>query len=74
MNSIPQKILDTIVWSTHNEPIKGGQMAGMPRYGSKLTSEEFRFQISTNYFRSQLQNKEFCMTCFELFLMEIKAI
>lgn len=71
---IPQEILDTIVWDTHSKPIKGGQIAGTPRYGVKLTSEEFQFSVSCNHFRSQIENKEFCMTCFELFLMEIREV
>lgn len=71
---IPKEILDTIAWGTHKEVIRGGQHCGMPRYGVKLTSKELGFEISTDAFRSQIQCKEFCMTCFELFLMEIKAI
>lgn len=74
MATIPDIILKTIVWGTHRPIIKGGQQCGMPRYGVKLSSEELGFEISTDAFRSQIQCKEFCMTCFELFLMETKAI
>jgi len=71
---IPQEILETIVWSTHREKQMGGQMCGLPNYGVKLTSKEMGFEISTDGFRSQMGNKDFCMKAFELFLKEIKAI
>lgn len=71
---IPKEILDTIKWSTHRQPQKGGQQCGIPNYGVKLTSEEMGFEVSTDAFRTQWQAKEFCMTVFELFLGEIKAI
>lgn len=74
MKALPKEILDTIVWGTHREPQKGGQQCGMPNYGVMLTSKEMGFEISTDAFRSMIAGKEFCMTCFELFLMEIKAI
>lgn len=71
---IPKEILDTLKWSTHREVRTGGQQCGIPNYGVKLISEEMGFEISTDAFRSQGQGKEFCMTVFELFLQEIKAI
>lgn len=71
---VPQEILDTIVWGTHREKQIGGQQAGIPNYGVKLTSKELGFEISTDAFRSQLQAREFCMTVFELFLQEARII
>jgi len=63
--------LQGIKWSTHRPEIKGGQHAGIPNYGVKLTHEELGFEISTDGIRSQYQAKQFCMTVFELFLHEI---
>lgn len=71
---IPQNILDTIKWSTHRPKQIGGQQCGISNYGVKLTSEETGFEISTDAFRSQMEGKEFCLTVFELFLQQIKAI
>lgn len=71
---IPKEILDTIVWSTHRQKQVGGQSCGMPNYGARLTSKEMGFEVSTDAFRTQMQNREFCMSVFELFLSEIKAV
>lgn len=71
---IPKQILDTLEWGTHRAKQMGGQHAGTPNYGVKLTSKEMGFEISTDAFRSQIQAKEFCMTVFELFLQEIRAV
>lgn len=71
---IPKKILDTIVWGTHRPKQIGGQMCGSPNYGVSLKSEDCGFEVSTDAFRSQSQARDFCLTVFELFLMEIKAI
>lgn len=71
---IPKEILDTIEWSTARKRPKGGQHCGMPNYGIKLTSKETGFEISVDAFRNQMDGKQFCMTVFELFLQEIKAI
>lgn len=71
---IPQNILDTIKWDTHRPKQIGGQQCGIPNYGVKLTSEEFGFEISTNAFRSQIEERQFCLIVFELFLQQIKAI
>lgn len=71
---IPKEILATIVWGTHREQQKGGQHCGMPNYGVKLTSKELGFEISTDASRSQYKAREFCLTVFELFLQELKAI
>ena len=71
---IPKEFLDTIEWSTHRPVRTGGQSCGMPNYGIRLISKELGFEISTDYWRSMYQNREFCLTMFELFLQEIKAI
>lgn len=71
---IPEEILKTITYSTHRERPTGGQTCGIPNYGCKLTSKEMGFEVSTDAFRTQMGNREFCMSVFELFLSEIKAI
>ena len=68
---IPAEIAEGLEWSTHREKQKGGQQAGLPNWGAKLTHKELGFEISTDAFRSQMQCRNFCQTVFELFLMEL---
>lgn len=65
---IKKEILAGIVWTSWPvRPIGGQQVNWMPS-GWKLTHPDFSFEIACNEFRSAIQNREFCLTVFELFL------
>ncbi len=72
---IPDEILKMIEWESF--PLstkKGGQTVGVIRYGYTLKCDPLGFEVSVNYYRSQLKNKELCLTLFELFLMDAKIL
>lgn len=72
---IPDEIQKLIKWEAY--PLgnnNGGQSVGTIRYGARLICEELGFEVAVNNYRSQLKNKELCLTLFELFLMDIKVI
>lgn len=70
---IPEEILKLIKWEAYpKNQITGGQTVGVPISGSTLICEELSFSISCRGGRSQMKNKEFCMTVFELYLDEFK--
>lgn len=71
---IPEKFLNTLKWSPYPDRVIGGQQTGMPIRGIKLTSEDMGFEVKTDAFRSVTQSKEFCMECFELFLLKLNLI
>lgn len=71
---IPEKILSMIKWGTYPEKITtGGQTTGTIITGITLEIEGY-FKISINAYRSQLKNKELCLTILELYLMETEEL
>lgn len=67
---IKEKLINDVKWEIIY-PQTGGQQCGMPKPKVCLISEETGIKIAIDYYRSQAQNREFCMTLFELALEEI---
>lgn len=67
-DEVKKKILAGIVWTTWPERPKGGQQVNWMPTGWKLTHPDWSFEIACNEFRTSMQNREFCLTVFELFL------
>lgn len=72
--NIPKEILELIKWEQYPPEIKGGQTCGIINAGSALICEELEFKIYCNGSRSQMKNRNFCMTVFELYLDEFKIV
>ena len=72
--NIPKEILDLIKWEQYPPEIKGGQTCGIPMQGSALICEDFGFKIYCNGSRSQMKNRNFCITVFELYLDEFNVV
>jgi len=66
-----EEIWKGIEWKSYPDRPKGGQQVGIGIRGVTLKHPEFSFEISIGEFRSQSQNKEMCLTLFELFLGEL---
>lgn len=65
---IKKHIMEGIVWTTWPERPKGGQQVGIMRAGWKLTHPDWSLEIACSEFRASMQNREFCLTVFELFI------
>ncbi len=69
-----EELYKGLVWKPYIECSgKGGQIAGWPEgyKGARLIHKELQFEVACNYKRSMMENKEMCMTFFELFLLEV---
>jgi len=69
---IPKEISDLIKWKQYPQEHHGGQTVGVSLGGSTLICEELGFTISCDGSRSQMKNRNFCITVFELYLEEFK--
>lgn len=56
------------VWTVWPVRPTGGQQVNWVPAGWKLTHPDFSFEIACNEFRTSMQNREFCLTVFELFI------
>jgi protein subunit release factor B len=65
------KIVKLIKWQTKREGGLGGQSCGIMNPGVTLISEETGIEISIDYYRSQLKNKELAFNLFQLALSDI---
>lgn len=61
----------TVIGSLKPKEKLGGQSCGMPSYPIRLTCETFDFELTVNYHRSSLRNKEDAILLFELYLSNL---
>lgn len=66
-----QELISKIKWMSFPITPKGGQTCGVLPKGSHLICEVTGFEIKINAYRSQLQNRELCLTIYNLFLDEV---
>jgi protein subunit release factor A len=69
---IPEEVRKLLKWEQFPEEQKGGQTVGIMNMGSTLICEDLGFSIFCDGSRSQMKNKQFCLTVFELYLEEFK--
>lgn len=69
---IKDEIKKGLVFKTYDDLHKGGQHVGLGPPEITLSHSDFEFSITCGEFRSRQENKDFCLTVFELLLMELK--